>query len=112
MARKPKTIEELLQLAEDYEVNENPIILELVGKYNEQKKMLQKIQTQIRKDGLTCTKEYVKGRENLVANPLLDIFQKHQDSSSKTLATLTDAIIKFGTTPAKKSRLQKFMDDE
>ena len=112
MAINPKNIEELLKLANDYGVAENPIILELISKYNEQKQLLKKVQSQIRKDGLTCTKEYVKGRENLTANPLLDIFQKHQDSSSKTLGTLSDAIIKFGTTPPKQSRLQKFMEDE
>lgn len=111
MGRKTKTIEELLILADTYGVSQNPIVQELIGKYNEQKRMITEIQKQIKADGLTCKKEYVKGRENLVANPLLDTFQKHQDSSSRTLDSLTDAIIKFGTTPAKKSRLSALIEE-
>ena len=109
---KAKTIEQLEQLARDYGVQDNPIVKELVAKYWEQKSLIKKIQTQINKDGLTCKKEYVKGRENIVANPLLDVIQKHQDSSSRTLDSLTNAITKFGTPPSKKNRLHQMMSED
>lgn len=107
--RKTKTVKDLLTLAKSYGVEENQIVLELVNKYNEQKEIIQKISDQIAEDGLTCKKEYVKGRENLVANPLLDVFQKHQDSASRTLDSLADAIVKFGRKPARKGKLSEIM---
>lgn len=111
MAKK-KTIEELMALANDYGVSENPIVRELVDKYGEQKDLISKVAKDIKRLGLTCTKEYVKGRENLVHNPLLDVYQKHQDSLSRTLDSLTDAIIKFGTTPSRKGAKMSALDDD
>ena len=94
-------------------MDKNPIVLELIGKYDDQKAVIDRVRSEIDDIGLTCKKEYVKGRENLVQNPLLDVYQKHQDSLSRTLDSLTDAIIKFGTTPAKKNiKLDSLDDDE
>lgn len=109
---KPKTIEKLTGLANDYGVADNPVIQELMTKYWDLQRMINQMNKQIKADGLTCTKEYVKGRENLVANPLLDIVKKYQDSSAQILNSLTDAIIKFGTTPAKKNRLQAMIAED
>ncbi|MCQ2437704.1 MAG: hypothetical protein MJ099_04850, partial [Clostridia bacterium] len=96
----------------DYGVDKNPIVLELIGKYDDQKAVVMRVSAEIESIGLTCKKEYVKGRENLVHNPLLDVYQKHQDSLSRTLDSLTDAIIKFGTTPARKNSKLGALDDE
>lgn len=103
---------QLKALAKSYGVDRNPVVLELIGKYDSQKAVIAKVQAEIEEVGLTVTKEYVKGRENLVQNPLLDVYQKHQDSLSRTLDSLTDAIIKFGTTPAKKSIKLDSLDDD
>ena len=103
---------QLKALAKSYGVDRNPVVLELIGKYDSQKAVIAKVQAEIEEVGLTVTKEYVKGRENLVQNPLLDVYQKHQDSLSRTLDSLTDAIIKFGTTPAKKSIKLESLDDD
>ena len=111
--KKRKTLPQLKKLAKDYGVDKNPIVLELIEKYNDQKSVVVRILAEIDEIGLTVTKEYVKGRENLVHNPLLDSYQKHQDSLSRTLDSLTDAIIKFGTTPARRnSKLGALDDDE
>lgn len=103
---------QLKALAKSYGVEKNPVVIELIGKYDSQKAVIAKVQAEIEEIGLTCVKEYVKGRENLVQNPLLDVYQKHQDSLSRTLDSLTDAIIKFGTTPAKKSIKLESLDDD
>ena len=105
-------LSQLRALARSYGVEKNPVVLELIGKYDSQKEVIARVQREIEAIGLTCTKEYVKGRENLVQNPLLDVYQKHQDSLSRTLDSLTDAIIKFGTTPAKKSVKLDALDDD
>ena len=107
-----KSMPQLKALAKSYGVDKNPVVLELIGKYDDQKSVIDSIRSQIDEMGLTCTKEYVKGRENIVQNPLLDVYQKHQDSLSRTLDSLTDAIIKFGTTPAKKSMKLDSLDDD
>jgi len=109
---KARTITKLLELADDYGVKDNPVVQQLVEKYWDLQKMINKMQREINDSGLTCTKEYVKGRENLVANPLLDIVKKYQDSSASVLTDLTDVIIKFGTTPAKKNRLHAMMTED
>ena len=100
-----RSMPQLKALAKSYGVDRNPIVLELIGKYDDQKAVIDRVRGEIDDIGLTCKKEYVKGRENLVQNPLLDVYQKHQDS-------LTDAIIKFGTTPAKKSIKLDALDDD
>lgn len=107
-----KSMPQLKALARSYGVEKNPIVLELIGKYDDQKAIIDRVRGEIDTLGLTCKKEYVKGRENLVQNPLLDVYQKHQDSLSRTLDSLTDAIIKFGTTPAKKNIKLDSLDDE
>lgn len=113
MAKKErKTFEQLKKLAKDYGVDKNPVVLELIEKYDAQKAVVLQIKDEIDMIGLTCVKEYVKGRENLVQNPLLDVYQKHQDSLSRTLDSLTDAIIKFGTTPARKNSKLGALDDD
>lgn len=104
---------ELKALAKSYGVEKNPLVLELIGKYESQKARLAKMLTEIANSALTCTKQYVKGRENLVSHPLIDSCQKLEDSMGRTTADLTDAIIKFGTTPAKvKPKLSSLDHDE
>lgn len=101
----------LKALARSYGVEKNPLVLELIGKYESQKARLVKMLTEIGNSDLTCTKEYVKGRENLVSHPLIDSCQKLEDSMGRTTADLTDAIIKFGTTPAKIRPKLSSLDD-
>lgn len=107
-----KTLPALRKLAKEYGVGKNPIVLELISKYEAQKDVIRRVQAEIDRIGLTCTKEYVKGRENLVHNPLLDVYQKHQDGLNRTLDSLTDAIIKFGTTPARTGTKLSALDDD
>ena len=103
----------LKSLAKSYGVEKNPLVLELIGKYESQKARLVKMLTEIESSDLTCKKEYVKGRVNLVSHPLIDSCQKLEDSMGRTTADLTDAIIKFGTTPAKiKPKLSSLDKDE
>ena len=112
MGRKSKSYEDLMQLARDYGVEENPIVEELASKYAAQKRILDQIAKTLAKEGLTTAKEYVKGRENLCSHPLLDAWPKNNDSARNTLDALGDAIIKFGTQPKKKTgKLAELMAD-
>ena len=50
---------QLRALANRYGVATNPLVLELIGKYDSQKKRLTKMLDELDEAGLTCTKEYV-----------------------------------------------------
>lgn len=103
---------QLRALAKQYGVAHNPLVLELIGKYDSQKKRLTKMLDELDEAGLTCTKEYVKGRENISSHPLIDSCQKLEDSMGRTSADLTDAIIRFGTTPPRKDSKLAALDDD
>lgn len=110
MARKKINYADLRKLAEDYQVDQNPLFLAAARQYENQCKMLDQLQTQIKAEGLTTVKEYVKGRENVCANPLLAEWTKLNDASNRTLSSMADIIAKFGAPKPKKTRLEEFVD--
>lgn len=113
MAKKSKTYEELMTLAREYGVADNPVVQELAEKYDAQKKILDKIRRTLAKEGLTTAKAYVKGRENLCSHPLLTEWPKNNDSARNTLDALGDAIVKFGRPPERTGgKLARLMQDE
>jgi len=112
LSAKGKSYRELMKLAKSYEVDKNAIVLELASKYADQKKLIDEIKQRLEEDGLIVKKEYVKGRENICANPLVDAWTKHNDSASRTLDSLADAIVKFGHQPKRETgKLQAMMDE-
>lgn len=76
---KTKSIDKLTKLAEEYGVKDNPVIQELIEKYCSIQDLIEQMKVQIEKDGLTCTKVYSNGKENVYAHPLLDATKKFQD---------------------------------
>jgi hypothetical protein len=46
-------------------------------------------------EGLTVTKEYVKGRKNLYSNPAVAEYNRTTDSANKTVSTLIKIIKGF-----------------
>ena len=63
-------------------------------------------------ESMTVSKEYVKNRLNVYANPLVKELPKHSDSANKTLAMMLDIIEKLGTKEQKpKSKLESLMDE-
>lgn len=111
MAKKKINYADLRKLAEDYQVDQNPLFLASARQYENQCKMLDQLQAQIKAEGLTTVKEYVKGRENICANPLLAEWTKLNDASNRTLSSMADIITKFGMPKQKKTALEKFIDD-
>lgn len=111
MARKKISYAALKKLAEDYQVDQNPLFLASARQYESQLLMMDQIQARIQEEGLTTVKEYVKGRENVCANPLLAEWTKLNDASNRTLSAMADIITKFGKPKAVKSKLAAFVDD-
>ena len=110
-----QTVSELMALAERYQVADNALFVSAVNQYALQQEVIQSIRDSLTggdEDGLLVDKEYVKGRKNLYANPLVKELPKHSDSANKTLAMMLDIIVKLGKEKADdRSRLEQLIDE-
>ena len=83
MARASKNkdvLTELIEMAKQYGVNDNAVFVAALDA----------------EDSLMSTKEYVKGRENIYAHPLVKELPKHADSANRTAQTILNIIETLG----------------
>ncbi len=100
------TYDELLSLAEEYGVQDNAMFVAAAEQYDTQSRVIKMIKDSILENGSPITtKEYVKGRENVLPHPLIKELPKHSDSANKTLQTMLDIINKLGRKQEKESAL-------
>lgn len=112
MARKSTTYSKLLKMAKDYGVDKNAMFVQTAEQYDVQMRVIQNIKAALdREENLTTSKEYVKGRENVYANPLVKELPKHADSANRTLQTMLAIIEKLGRPPEPKDRLTEMQED-
>lgn len=57
---------------------------------------MEKLKVSIAQDGPTVTKEYVKGRQNIVINPAISEYNKTATASNGTAATLLKIVQAIG----------------
>lgn len=88
---------EILKIAEARGVQTNFFFVTTFKRYLVQIKILDDLNENIKNEGLTVKKEYVKGRKNLYSNPAVAEFNKTTDSANKTVATLIKIIRGFNT---------------
>ena len=113
MAGKTITYNSLMEMARRYQVDENELFIAAAKQFMIQRNVICKIEKQIKEDGgLVSSKEYVKGRENICAHPLVRELPKHADSANKTMAVMLDIIKTFGKEPIPKGKLQELLADE
>ena len=113
MAAKAKTYTELMEEAKKYGVENNVLFVQAAEQYSMQIAVIRKIKQTLQKDSNFITsKEYVKGRENICAHPLIRELPKHVDSANKTLATMLEIITKLGKPPAPDGKLAELMKDD
>ena len=60
---------EILKIAEDAGVQSNFFFVTTFKRYQVQLNILSDLEKAIKEDGMTVTKEYVKGRKNVYSNP-------------------------------------------
>ena len=110
---KPKTtFDELMELARSYGVENNALFVASAKQYSTQQKVIENIRSALdEEDNLMTTKEYVKGRVNVYANPLVRELPKHADSANKTLNTMLDIVLKLGKPKEVSSRLDDLIND-
>lgn len=111
-AKAPVTYAGLIKMAKDYQVEKNPLFVSAAKTYVSQMELVAKMQNKIAEDGETTTKEYVKGRENVCAHPLVEQLPKHIDAANRTLSTMLTIITEIGREPQKQTRLAAFVADD
>lgn len=87
--------EEILKVAESYNVDKNFFFVTTFKRYMVQIKILNELELSIKKDGVLVTKEYVKGRKNVYSHPAIQDYNRTTDSANKTVATLMRIIKNF-----------------
>ena len=99
----------LLEQAEQKGVANNFFFRTTFKRYQVQMKILADLEKAIGEYGATVTKEYVKGRQNLVANPAITEYNKTSTAANGTVGTLIN-IIKTLSEESNGSRLQELID--
>ncbi len=103
------TFDDLLELAREYHVENNALFINAAKQYQTQARVIEMMRAQLEEDGsAVSTKEYVKGRENVYANPIIKELPKHADSASRTLTTMLEIIKKLGYKQEKETALGLF----
>ena len=110
MARKEKATlyDDLIRMAEEWNVSENTLFLAAANQYAVQQQVIELIKNEIDGASLTTEKTYLKGTTNAYASPLVKELPKHSDSANKTLQTMLDIITKLGKRTEKETALSKF----
>lgn len=82
----------ILEKAEERGVSSNFFFVTTFKRYQVQMKILNDLEKAIAEYGATVTKEYVKGRQNLVANPAITEYNKTATAANGTVGTLINII--------------------
>lgn len=101
-------LEKILEKAEGRGYESNFFFVTTLKRYQVQLKLLTELEAAINEHGMTVTKEYVKGRQNLVANPAITEYNKTSTAANGTVSTLLN-IIKSLTDDTENDELLKFL---
>lgn len=83
---------EILEQAEKRGVSSNFFFVTTFKRYQVQMAILTNLEEAIKEHGPTVTKEYVKGRQNLVTNPAITEYNKTSTAANGTVSTLINII--------------------
>lgn len=83
---------EILEQAEKRGVSSNFFFVTTFKRYQVQMKILADLEKAIAEHGATVTKEYVKGRKNLVSNPAITEYNKTATAANGTVGTLINIV--------------------
>lgn len=104
--------EKILEKAEQKGIQTNFFFRTTFKRYQVQMKILTDLEKSINEYGATVTKEYVKGRQNLVANPAITEYNKTATACNGTVSTLINIIKSFTDEgEGKQSKLEALLSD-
>lgn len=111
--KNPMTLQEqatkLLEQAQERGVSSNFFFVTTFKRYQVQMKILSDLERAIEEYGATVTKEYVKGRQNLTANPAITEYNKTATAANGTVSTLINIIKTLTDEDAGGSKLQNLI---
>ena len=81
-------LEQILEAASKTGADTSLYYVTTLDRYNTQIKLLEQLKVSIAEDGTTVTKEYVKGRQNIVINPAITEYNKTASAANQTVQTL------------------------
>lgn len=114
MAKKKLTLEEqaaaILEKAQERGVASNYFFETTFSRYQMQMEILANLQEAIREYGPTVTKEYVKGRQNVVTNPAITEYNKTSTAANGTVQTLIKIVDSLTETGGTGSKLKALAD--
>lgn len=114
MVKEKLTLQEqankLLEQAEQRGVSSNFFFVTTFKRYQVQMKILSDLEKAIAEHGATVTKEYVKGRQNLVANPAITEYNKTATAANGTVSTLINIVKSFANEPDVMDALTEFLN--
>lgn len=87
--------QEILKIAEGYNVDKNFFFITTFKRYLVQINILNELENSIKADGILVTKEYVKNRKNVYTHPAIQDYNRTTDSANKTVSTLMKIIKSF-----------------
>lgn len=91
-----KQANEILRIAEESGAQSNFFFVTTFKRYQVQLAILNDLERSLKEEGMTVTKEYVKGRKNLYSNPAISDYNRTTDSANKTVATLMRILKNYG----------------
>lgn len=112
MAKKniQSQVEDILAKAAERGVQSNFFFVTTFKRYQVQMATLTELERAINDHGSTVTKEYVKGRPNLVVNPAITEYNKTATAANGTVATLINIIKSMPEEERSQSKLQTLID--
>ena len=103
-------VDKILEQAEQKGVSSNFFFRTTFKRYQVQMKILTDLEKAINEYGATVTKEYVKGRQNLVANPAITEYNKTATAANGTVSTLINIIKTLSDEGQSGGRLQALIN--
>ena len=102
----------LLQKAEEKGIQTNFFFRTTFKRYQVQMQILNDLEKEIRKEGTTVSKEYVKGRKNLYTNPAITEYNKTATAANGTVATLINIVKSLSEEgEARTSKLEQLLNE-
>ncbi len=94
-----KAADYLIKMAKEGGVEQNFFFTTTFTRYQVQIETMERLREEMEGKGLFITKEYVKGRENMVINPAISEYNKTSTAANQTVQTLIRIIQTFAEGP-------------
>lgn len=102
---------EILKRAEAEGVTKNFLFTTTFNRYRVQMEVMEALESAMKEEGPLVTKEYVKGRKNIVANPAISEYNKTATAANGTVATLLNIVKNLPKEEEKqKSKLEELLE--